>query len=64
MKAKIIVIPIYNLYFFVSRIFSEAHDKTIVTLEEIKTKVLKVAIGTLKILEPSGQSGTPVRNNT
>src|SRR5215213_3481707 len=40
---------------------SDAHAMTIVTEDEIRTSVLNVASGTLRIVSPRGQLEAPVR---
>jgi uncharacterized membrane protein YadS len=56
-KEQKIVMPKYILYFEKSFIFNDAHAITIDTLEDIKTTVLTVAIGTLS--SPAHRSKSP-----
>ena len=60
-NASATVAPMYRRYFPKSFILSDAQDITIVTDDPMRTMVLSVASGTLRIVAPSGHSVAPVR---
>ena len=63
-KASKIVNPKYILNLPKSFSLSDAQLITIVTLEVIRNIVFKVAIGTFKISDPTGQDSAPVLRKT
>ena len=58
------VAPMYVLYLAKSPSFSDAKHMTIVTLDPMRTAVLKAPIGMFRYSAPSGQSTPPTRRMT